>query len=184
MTIAAQVSDHHLIYADISLVKPTMAPQIVTFRKTKDIVMEDFKTDIKSSNIYQNHKSMTLEELVHGYNTELRRILDTHAPIIRRKRSIPRREKWYTSELHNLRRQSRVVERRYRKYQARDDLKAFERMQKEYLARRFEAQKSFYTEHFEHIDRDQKAVFKAATKIMHRTDPNPLPDHDSAKKLA
>ena len=79
---------------------------------------------------------------------------------------------------------SREAERRYRKYQVRDGLKAFDRMRKDYLARRFDAEKSFFTERFEVINRDQKAIFKAATNIMHKNNSNPLPEHSSTKQLA
>ena len=127
---------------------------------------------------------MNLNELADGYNSELRKVFDKHAPLITRKKSLPKRDPWYTEDLYKFRRQMRAKERRFYKHRIEDDCKAFEKMRKVFLTRRFIMEKAYYNEQFENILGNQKKIFKTANTIMHRKNENPMPAHNSAEKLA
>ena len=88
-----------------------MKRKIVTFRKLKDIDVERFKRDITSTNVHKNHGSMSLDTLIASYESDMRTLLDQHAPIISTSKRQDKREPWFDNEARTKRTIARVYER-------------------------------------------------------------------------
>ena len=86
------ISDHHMVSCHISVRLLKQHVRTVSFRKISDINVDDFKMDIKGTNIYKNHLTMELNDLVNGYDHELKQLLDLHAPLVTRQLTTRRRE--------------------------------------------------------------------------------------------
>ena len=178
------VSDHNLIYTSISIKKPESEPKKVCYRKINEIDIALFKEDILASDLCKNYSNMDLDTLVERYDSELRSVLDRHAPQITQKRSLPKREPWYSKEIHYLRRQARAKERKFRKSKRNDDRLSFERARSEYRTRCKNSKILYYEELISSNSQNPGKLFKITNQIMRRKNENPLPEHTSPKALA
>lgn len=76
------VSDHSLVTCKIGLQRPTPKTRTVSSRKLQNINLDDFKNDIRNSMLADEYMSLDLTSIVDRYNSELRSILDKHAPVV------------------------------------------------------------------------------------------------------
>ena len=88
-------------------------PITVTFRRVKDINVDDFTEDLIQSAAL-NDTSKPVEELVKNYNTELNRLLDKHAPLCTKTITLRPNTSWFTPELRDAKHQKRKMERKWR----------------------------------------------------------------------
>jgi hypothetical protein len=72
--------DHFAVVYNASVSKPPPVRKTVTYRKLKSIDVNEFKTDILTSDILNSVKeSSNVDELVDAYNNGLSILLDKHA---------------------------------------------------------------------------------------------------------
>ena len=172
------------MHSCISITKPNSEREQVCFRKIADIVVESFKEDIKSTNLFQNYTKCDLDTLVRVYDSDLRSVLDKHAPLVKRTRSLPKREPWYTDQIHSIRRTVRAKERRFRKSRSDVDRAHFQRARNDYRSMCRESKVTYYNDLISKSASDRGQVFKIANRIMKRENNNPLPEHTSSTSLA
>ena len=70
-----------------------------------------------------DYDKMDLTDLCNAYDTQLRELLDRHAPQITRSASTKRRDPWETEEVLDALRVKRRAERRFRKTRSDSDYK-------------------------------------------------------------
>ena len=70
-------SDHHFIHADLCITTPKPNGKLVSFRKLKNICDTELAEDLRTMSL----QGKTVEDLVTSYNSNLREILDKHAPL-------------------------------------------------------------------------------------------------------
>ena len=70
--------DHFAVHFGIDLNKPEKSCRQVSFRKLKDICVQDFAKDIMECPSL-NDTNVPLEELVEAYNSGLGALIDKHA---------------------------------------------------------------------------------------------------------
>lgn len=90
--------DHMAISSVLQIQKPANQRKSVSFRKYRNIVIDDLKNDILNSNALQNPTG-SIDELVETYNTQLSAIIDKHAPVQSKTIILRPNTKWYTEEL-------------------------------------------------------------------------------------
>ena len=73
------VSDHHFIHAHLNIYKNKPKVNEVTYRKYKLINNITFKEELQRT-LEVEHTTHDLRSLVNRYNSDLRKILDRHAP--------------------------------------------------------------------------------------------------------
>ena len=74
------VSDHMFVLYRVNLPRPPLETQSVSYRKLKQIDNSAFSNDMKDiTNTLLNVTD--INQLVGDYNTELRQLLDRHAPV-------------------------------------------------------------------------------------------------------
>ena len=77
------ISDHHFIHAHLNICKSKTKVKDVTYRKYKQIDKIAFKEDLQRT-LKVEHATHDLRSLVTRYNSDLKEVLDKHAPEKRR----------------------------------------------------------------------------------------------------
>ena len=70
------LSDHHFIHADLQIITQPPPLKNIKYKKLKSISPSNFEADLRSINLSGN----TLSECIESYNSNLVRVLDSHAP--------------------------------------------------------------------------------------------------------
>ena len=81
------LSDHATVTCHLKMAKADLSIKTVSYRKTKSIDLDLFKTDICASNLSLDAPT-TLNTLVNYYNTTMTSILDMHAPLCTKTRDL------------------------------------------------------------------------------------------------
>ena len=103
-------SDHLPVMFFLEMLKPEPRPVLRTVRNFRAIDRQQFRQDVASLTAVQ------LDITPDQFNTEMRRLLDTHAPSIQRQLTCHHRSPWYSSiglELRSMKRERRRAERRW-----------------------------------------------------------------------
>eukprot|EP00057_Strongylocentrotus_purpuratus_P003585 XP_003726953.1 PREDICTED: uncharacterized protein LOC100892737 [Strongylocentrotus purpuratus] len=110
-------SDHSVIECSLHVARPMPLRVRKSFRKLKDIDLEEFQQSIVNSNMCSNtlDNSENLEALTNQNDAELRRLLDQHAPLSEKEIILRPKAPWYTNTLRNAKRERRKSERRMTK---------------------------------------------------------------------
>lgn len=64
-------SDHLPVFCNLEIEKLTLTKSCISYRKIKSIDLKALREDLSSSNLYGNHKSLTLTDLVDCYDETL-----------------------------------------------------------------------------------------------------------------
>ena len=114
-SISDMVSDHYLVLCALSFDKPEKKRHTISYRKIKDIDISAFRKDISALPLASNYSDLDLADLCNAYDSQLRKLLDKHAPINTRTTSTKRRDPWDTKDVLDGLRVKRRAERRFRK---------------------------------------------------------------------
>ncbi|XP_062599561.1 uncharacterized protein LOC134261111 [Saccostrea cucullata] len=178
-----QISDHCFIHTYVSLPKPKITREIRKVRKLKDIDETQFQADLiqfnESAIKYEN-----LEDTAKFYNSELRNILDKHAPekekIVTIRPSLP----WFTKESRLLKTRCRSAERKWRGNKTPDNDHAFRCTKRAY-------RKNLRYNRYQHINsniaecgNDSSKMYKLIFGLIGRKNCNPMPPNASDASLA
>ena len=104
--------DHFATLCSQSMTKPKSVKQKLTFRKLRQINVNQFQRDIKSSSLITRPAS-DLEPPVEQYNNVLKELLDKHAPLTQRSITLRPYTPWYDDSLRELKRRKRSCERKW-----------------------------------------------------------------------
>ena len=178
------ISDHFLVCCNIALHKPPAETRTLTYRNLKSIDTDDFKKDITKLPVSQSFKDINLDELTTAYDTQMRELLDKHAPIITRKTSSKRRDPWITEEILEALRAKRKAERRYKKSKSTKTQDHFRLKRDSFEKLLSESESNYLDNMIRQNSHDPKMLCKSLNAVMYKTKENPLPPHTSAKKLA
>ena len=182
-TIGDLISDHYIVRTTLAFPKPEMKRKTVTFRKLKDIDVERFKQDITSTNVHKNHGSMNLDTLIASYDSDMRTLLDQHAPIISTSKRQDKRDAWFDNEARTKRTIARVYERKFGKTRNPEDKVIYQARFNDYKRTLHRSKQTILCNKVSQNERNQKGLFREMNKIMHRNQLNPLPEHSSATQL-
>ena len=109
-------SDHKCLSFSTSIVKQKRKAKKVKYRNTKKFDIESFKDKISKSNLVSDIEQCdTVEKKVEMFNSTLKSLLDTMAPIKTKTITIRPNGHWYTAEVRRHKRARRSAERRWKK---------------------------------------------------------------------
>ena len=91
------ISGHHLIHAYLNICKNKPKVREVTYRKYKQIDKTVFK-DLQRT-LEVEHTTFDLRSLVERYNSDLKEVLDRHAPEKRRLVKVTHKQPWFTDKI-------------------------------------------------------------------------------------
>ena len=87
--------DHHFIHADLCITTPKPNGKLVSYRKLKNICDTELAEDLRTMSL----QGKTVECLVTSYNSNLREILDKHAPLKSHRLCPCHSQTWFTNRI-------------------------------------------------------------------------------------
>ena len=171
--------DHMAISSVLQIQKPANQRKSVSFRKYRNIVIDDLNNDILNSNALPN-PSGSIDELVETYNTQLSAIIDKHAPVQSKTIILRPNTKWYTKELRTAKQDRRKSKRKMRKSKLTVDIQIY-RVKCNSVSK---TNKQYLSDKIEEIGNDSKQLFKLTNNIMGKTKETILPSIDDKHQLA
>ena len=180
----AWISDHSLVQAKIRITKPCLTRKRVTYRKWKEVKLDEFQQDLTVALANLNSLN-SVSNLVSGYNQVLQDVVDKHAPSKNSKITVtsPRAE-WFTPELQVEKKKKRKLERNYRRTGTSEDARLFKEHSDHYSKLLISTRQTFYNEKIQTCAGDQKALYSVLNKLLHRVTETQLPVHDCPSELA
>ena len=112
-TLSDLPSDHYAVLCSVAFSKPAASKSQYKQRHLKDIDLDAFKADIIKSPLLSEHTSDP-NKLADLYNSEMRQLLDKHAPEMSRSITLRPHASWYSAKLRDSKREKRRNERAYR----------------------------------------------------------------------
>lgn len=179
-------SDHSSIVCSLNIDKPPPETIQIKFREIQNINLENFRQDIYRSNLYINPPN-TLDDLVDMYNSVLTGLIDKHAPLITRNVTARPNAQWFNNELRIKKRETRRLERKWKKSKLEVDHEILKCSAKEYSKMLNLAKYDFYRQRFQSTNPQQ--LWRQVNKILRPRNVKILPslnipDNDLAEKFA
>ena len=109
-------SDHHLVTCRVHV--PHHLPTIsrYCYRDIRRVDLTAFHSDDQRSTLYDFDSTTPVDSYVELFNSEMRRIVDKHAPLKSRNRRVGRNDcRWLSADARDAKRRCRRRERRYRR---------------------------------------------------------------------
>ena len=178
------ISDHSLVKCKISFPKVTVPKRKVRFRKYNDIKLEDFRTDLTTIPLQENYLNLELSSLVSEFDSQLRNVMERHAPLVEKCTVTQPRQPWYNVDIQQQRRTCRQKERAYRKSNTVTAKDAFLQQRDVYKNALRRAKSDYLSAFVKENAYNQKAIFKSVNKVLRRETPNPMPACESDSILA
>ncbi|XP_072046343.1 uncharacterized protein [Amphiura filiformis] len=181
-------SDHLMINCVLDVTRVMISKTFRVSRNFKAIDHQIFATDLAekiNSVLEQGHTNVN--DLVKGYNNTCLNVLDTHAPVKSKPRSVRFKPKWYNDDVIKARREieRRRYERRWRKTGLDADYQIYI-VAKSTAADVIVREKSnFYKNKFADCTSSSKSkdIYKTVNELLNVSG-NVLPDSDTSAELA
>ena len=174
------ISDHFWATCLLPGQKSKSVKKEISYRKIKAIDIAQFKSDIELSSLSSSFNDV--DTAVTTYNTELAKILDKHAPIVRKTVTLHPEAPWFNDEIKNAKKERRKAEHTWRKSNLTVHREIF--VEKKTTVNNLikSAKETYYSDMVS--ESEQKNLFKIVDKITNKKPTNVLPEHTSAKDLA
>ncbi len=177
------ISDHCFVIAKLNTPRPDLSIKAISYRKTRDIDMPAFKSDL--AQICEDLLPISdIEVLAYEYNKKLNECLDRHAPVLTDTFVARPKVKWYSNELRDLKRKRRKFENTWRRTKLLSDDVLFKQAKNYYVSRLNHAHVDHYQTEIAGAHGNQKKLFSIIQQLASVHHENPLPDHDSLQELA
>ncbi len=182
-TVDLMLSDHCNILMDIDMRKPPPIRKELTFRKTRSIDKDKFKSDVKSAmeNITLNDN---LQDMVSMYNDKLTEIFDIHAPEQTKMITVRKHTPWTTDEIKPEKQLLRKLERKMRKTKLEIDKQNFKTQKLKYKKTLDDKTTEHYSNLIKENSNDPKALFKVINTALNKKEDTVFPPGVSDDKLA
>ena len=135
------------------------------FRDLRRIDIAEFQHDVYRSPLYDFNCATSTDEYVQLFDSQMRRILDLHAPLKTRTRRAGRNDcRWLSVEARDTKRSCRRLERRYRRTLAANDKANFQAVR----AAAWKAIAQSSTMRFADVAGDHAATCRVTRDVLHR----------------
>ena len=182
-------SDHACVIGHLTIGKPSAKITEVTYRKLKSVDVTQFRKDIASSDLC-SAASITSDEpsqlvaLSTLYDDTLTRLLNQHAPLLKRRVRIRAQVPWYSKEIAEARRQRRRAERVWRRTRLTSDFNLFKKKKNYATFVMNKARQSYYANMIDETGSDQGKLFKCVKNLLAPKDSLHFPDYNDSRVLA
>ncbi len=182
-SVDEMISDHCSILMNLDMKKPPPIRKMLTFRKTKNINLKDFKKDVDSA-MEGIDLNSDLADLVDAYNTQLGTVLNKHAPEQTKMITIRKPTPWTTDEIRPDKRECRRLKRKYKNTKLDIDLQLLKEQKLKYKKLLDDKRNEHYTDLLEKNKDDPKSLFKVINSALNKKEDNPYPVASSDRELA
>ena len=174
--------DHLAVRFAVHASKPARLRKVVTFRRLRQICVSDFAQDIASSMDLSSDGSVT--ELVLHYNSDLRSIVDHHAPLQKATVTLRPNSPWFTDTLRQEKRNRRQLERTWLRTGLEVHRQAYRTKCVAFNRLLLTTKSEYFSEKIAICGRDQKQLFHITKNIMGDTGTTNMPSFVSPGALA
>ena len=174
--------DHLAVRFAVHAGKPARLRKVVTFRRLRQICVSDFAQDIASSMDLSSDGSVT--ELVLHYNSDLRSIVDHHAPLRKATVTLRPNSPWFTDTLRQEKRNRRQLERTWLRTGLEVHRQAYRTKCVAFNRLLLTTKSEYFSEKIAICGRDQKQLFHITKNIMGDTGTTNMPSFVSPGALA
>ena len=177
------ISDHHFIHVHLNICKNKPKVREVTYRKYKQLDKTVFKEDLQRT-LDVEHTTLDLRSLVTRYNSDLKEVLDRHAPEKKRLVKVTHKQPWFTDKICNEIILRRAKEHKWLQDQSYYSFMAFYHQRRHVANIIQQAKWEYYSTLLGENRYNVKEVFTIANKLHFRKEPLPLPltDNKQASK--
>ncbi len=183
VSVDAMLSDHCTLLFKVQVRKPPPILKRVSYRKLKDIDVNDFIKDILDSDLVKS-TPRDLESLVHSYNDCLSSVLDIHAPVTSKEVPVRPRQPWYNDTIRSEKRVRRRLERKWKKDKSQIN-ESLLRDQKNKVNTVINTVRSaHYMKKIEDAGDNQRDVFNIVKELFQKCGDTPLPEYTSLAQLS
>ena len=159
-------SDHYLVSFTCSFTHQRGPQRIIkTGRKIKEIDIDCFKNDLLHSDINNPEKFVDCESAATLYHQELRRILDTHAPLLEFNVS-PEQSKWMNTACQAARTKRRKTERDHTRLNTELTKKAYKAAYQNAAEVINATRNNYYKSRLETNAGNKKVTYKIVNQLM------------------
>ena len=178
-------SDHFPIIIDVPFVKTCAETETVSYRKTKDIDVDNLKKDMKE--VYRNlnfSATTNFETDYKNYRVATEKVIDKYAPVVTKKISQNQGIPWADDEFKEQRRERRKRERKWRKDKSDENRQRYIEQRELCANMSIWKQKAYYSKIVNETGNDQKALFNVVNKLLDKQEIRTLPEHSDPVELA
>ena len=102
------ISDHMSVICCLSLLKPPLKKKSVQYRKLSNVNISVLREDLRSSSLLsQTH--LNINELAESFNTTLSKLLEIHAPLLKKNITTRPYVPWFSDEIKAIKRGRRTA---------------------------------------------------------------------------
>ena len=163
------------------MARPEPVRHKTSFRKLRQIDIDQFKLDISSSPLKMS-PSPDLGSLVEQYNCVLSELLDKHAPTVTRSITLRPHAPWYNDMLRERKREKRRLERKWMSSGLEVHKQMYQEECHQYKRALDQAKTDYHKAQVS--DCEQGKLFHVIDKLSAAKPAKVLPSHDSAHDLA
>ena len=109
------IADHNAVHARVWIQNEIKKTETITYRKIKNINKEKFANDLETAVTKIQHQN-SLADKVERYNTELKGVLDKHAPVKTKTVKITHQNPWFNENIKEEIRLRRKKEKAWNNY--------------------------------------------------------------------
>ena len=181
------ISDHAMIVCDLSVLKSPPSRITVSFRKWKDVCLQNFESDLISCDGYQSLLSSNTVDpisMTDSYNLFLSSLADKHAPVITKSISPRPFSAWFDRRIIPEKKKRRRLERIWRRTRDARDRENFVNQRNRVTKLVFEAKQAYYTKLVSDNSDSPSSLWMAMNSLLCRHPESILPSHDSPTACA
>lgn len=169
--------DHFAVFVTANVSKPALPKRVVTYRKTKTITQEALIATLRSSALTdaQSVGSSDVNDLIITYNSELKGVMNTLAPLKTCEITLRPDAPWFNDQIRTAKQHRRQIERLWRK----TGLAVHREM---YLAEKDKvnslidrAKQKYYNDQVTSCQGNQQQLFRLVSNLLGRSAESPLP---------
>ena len=158
------MSDHKAISMELQITSSISKPKrVIHFRNLKNINMDALTNDLQHLSSLNPESANDAVDL---YNSSLSSLLDYHAPLKTRTVTFTRSAPWYTSELRQMKRMGRVLERRYKSTGLTVHKTAYREHQKAYSKSLSDTRSQFYSDIINNSSANSRQLFRTVDTLL------------------
>ena len=176
------LSDHMAIHFTIQVARPPRLYRHVTFRRDKDIPVQDFCSDLMST-LSQNLESSP-KDLVDVYNSSLTSLMDKYAPEQTKSIHVRPNTQWYTQNLREAKQEKRRLERLWRNTKLTVHKEMYRHQCTIVNNMLLQAKQVYYCNKLEECGGDQAKLHRLTKNLLGQGSETPLPTSNSPQALA
>ena len=182
------VSDHLAGNSLLDLAKIPFERKRISYRKIRDIDFSEVCGQLEDTSLVRDAASFSLGELVYEYNTTLKSLLDSHAPLKTKTFTLRPTALWYTEELRSEKKKRRALERRWRSPKRECDYSRFKKQCLRVNTLIKKTKVDYYSGVIQESSNNPRTLFSTVNKLLHKGAPAEYPsgcasDGDLANKF-